>query len=86
MTPAFKAHPELPLTVEQMDIYSQFEHLPSGHRLARTMFTVHGGAYDVQVQFARLITAALRNKANSVLRLFRFQRHAKQASTESTTC
>jgi hypothetical protein len=84
--PAFKAHPELPLTVQQMNIYRQFEHLPSGHRLARAMFTVQGGAYDVQVQFARPITASLSDKANSVLRLFRFHRHPTQTPNASSTC
>jgi hypothetical protein len=36
--PAFQTHTRLPLTVQAMRVYDQFEHLPHGHRLARQTF------------------------------------------------
>jgi hypothetical protein len=54
-----------------MKVYSQFEHLPAGHRLARSIFVAQGAAYDVEVQFDKPLNPSLRKKANGVLRLLR---------------
>jgi hypothetical protein len=84
--PAFQAHPRLPLTVQAMTFYSQFEHLPYGHRLARKTFVARGNAYDVQVQFARTISPALRKRANGVLGLFHFSPPSRQTPSGTTRC
>lgn len=71
-SPAFQTHVRLPLAVQTMPVYRQFEHLPRGHRLARSLFVAGGGAYEAQLQFAGRVTPFLRRRANSVLRLLRF--------------
>ena len=42
----FQTNVRLPLTVQRMRVYGQFEHLPRGHRLARVLFVADGAAYD----------------------------------------
>jgi hypothetical protein len=84
--PAFNAHPQLPLSVQRMKTYSQFEHLPRGHRIARTTFVARGSAYDVQFQFAGPITASSRTRANTVLRLLHFYPSPKRTPNRSTSC
>ena len=83
---AFQAHLRLPLTVQKMAVYSLFEHMPYGHRLARKTFVAFGSAYDVQVQFERTITPELRKRANSVLELFHFSPPPRQTSSGMTRC
>jgi hypothetical protein len=82
---AFQRQVRFPLTVQRMTVYSQFEHLPRGHRLARTLFVASGGAYDIQVQFARPLTPLLRSKANSALKLLRFS-EPPQTARQRTRC
>ncbi|MDP9308204.1 MAG: hypothetical protein M3P15_07830 [Actinomycetota bacterium] len=82
---SFQTQVRLPLTVQKMTVYSQFEHLPRGHRLARTLFVASGGAYDIQVQFARPLTPLLRSKANSALKLLRFS-EPPQTPRQRTRC
>ena len=84
--PSFQTHPHLPLTVQAMSVYSLFEHMPHGHRIARKTFVARGSAYDVQVQFGRTITPELRKRANSVLGLFHFSPPPRQTPSGMTRC
>jgi hypothetical protein len=84
--PAFRTHAQLPLTVQRMKVYSRFEHLQPGHRLARTMFIARGAAYDVRVQFASPLDPFLRREANGVLRLLDFGDPSQQEPNRRTRC
>ena len=84
--PAFRTHAQFPLTVQRMKVYSRFEHLQPGHRLARTMFIAQGAAYDVQVQFGRPLNRFLRREANGALRLLDFGDPSQQELNRRTPC
>jgi hypothetical protein len=81
----FQTNVRLPLTVQRMRVYGQFEHLPRGHRLARVLFVADGAAYDAQVQFATRLTPLLRRKANSALQVLRFSKPS-QTPRQRTRC
>lgn len=70
--PAFAGAVRMPLTLGGMQTATQFEGMPRGHVVARRLFVAAGGAYDVQVQFARRITPGLAARAASILRRLRF--------------
>jgi len=84
--PTFQTHTRLPLRVEVMRVYRQFEHLPHDHRLARRSFMARGGTYDAQVQFARTITTRLRQRADSALRLVHFSAPPGRSPSGQTRC
>lgn len=84
--PVFQTRTRLPLTVQAMRVYDQFEHVAHGHRLARRTFVALGSAYDAQVQFARTITPSLRAKANGVLQVIRFSPAPRYAPSGPTRC
>lgn len=83
---AFGKHVRMPLTVQRMRFYHQFEHLPHGHQLARILLVAAGRAYEVQVQFAGPLTPALRVRANGVLRLLRFSKSLQRTAAEGRRC
>ncbi len=84
--PAFRTRVRLPLTVQKMKVYSRFEHLQPGHRLARAIFVAQGAAYDVQVQFGSPLNPFLRREADSALRLLRFSHPSHQKLNRRTRC
>jgi hypothetical protein len=77
---AAAGHASLPLTVKEMTVYRQFEHMPPGHSMARKPFELDGRLFDIQVEFGGEIDARRARRADDVLRRLRVRPKTNPAS------